>query len=406
MENMLNSYKAGLALGGSFQALDQMEHERAVNGKMNEILGAVRERGGDITMIDSSMYSDRVGLEAMGRVAKQLADTEEYKTRIMGNNIAQARHRYGVFQQYMSDIDSAVKEGDQQRVLALMGSMAAQSGTPYRFSPTEDGQVRVGFITPDGEQEKGTMTMLEAYNMLKPYVKNKGRFIRDSVMHESVTQEENLEYLMNPSKWRTGMDARGNQYTMIPQRIMRNGQLVAGFLVAGPGGQRNMTAEEVAQAGLLGSAGGGLRTGGAGGVDKNAAKIIDAASTVVDPETGEKRRDPYMAKALTMLTQQMGDPDSAMMALQEWERVLAQDEAVAERLAAMPAGQKAMAIIEIMQQQARPAQKQKSAPQKGDDRAGLHARIRDAAAGKGKPDRIATMPAHQSGSFGLYPWNQ
>jgi hypothetical protein len=107
-----------------------------------------------------------------------------------------------------------------------------------------------------------------------------------------------------------------------------------------------------------------------------------------------------------MLTQQMGDPDSAMMALQEWERVLAQDEAVAERLAAMPAGQKAMAIIEIMQQQARPAQKQKPAPQKGDDRAGLHARIRDAAAGKGKPDRIATMPAHQSGSFGLYPWNQ
>ena len=403
VEDIAKSFNLGLGMGSTFQQYDKIAHERAVNGKMNEILGAVRERGGDITMIDPSMYTDRVGLEAMGRVSQQLANMDEYRERAMRSLVQLAKHRHGVSKGYYDNFDSAVKEGDQPRAMSILSNLVALSGAPYKVVPQDDGTFKTFRISPEGERDLGNVSLLDMRNLIAPYMQNEKRFIHDSVLHGMAMEDENRAYFADSSKHKYVTDARGNNYTLIPSTFERNGQKMYGYSVFGPGGQRNMTMEEVTRTGLL--HGQGLQ-GGAGGVGKDAAKIIDAASTVVDPETGEKRRDPYMAKALTMLTQQMGDPDSAMMALQEWERVLAQDEAVAERLAAMPAGQKAMAIIEIMQQQARPAQKQKPAPQKGDDRVGLHARIRDAAAGKGKPDRIATMPAHQSGSFGLYPWNQ
>ena len=247
---ILQAYRAGSEIGGTFQRIDEAMHNRAVQEKMDEILKATNERGGDITMLDPNQYSDRIGLEAMGKVTAQLANTEAYKVRIMQNNAAQARNRFSTFQQYMTDIDSAIKEGDQQRTLGLMSNMAAQSGTPYRFSPTEDGQVRVSFVTPEGISDKGTMSMIEAYNMLRPYATNQDRFIRDSVMYGMATAEDNAMVMQDPRRWRTAVDANGNQYTLVPQRIMKNGQLVPGFLVAGPGGQRNMTMDEVMQSGL------------------------------------------------------------------------------------------------------------------------------------------------------------
>lgn len=404
VKDMVAAYGLGKAMGQGWHDMDAAIHERDVSTRMNDILQAVNEVGGDITMLDPKFSSDRVGLEAMGRVAKQLSNTEEYQTRIMRNNIEQAHHLYGVISQYKNDIGDSIKSGDQQRTYSLMGAAMQQLGTPYTLFQTEDGKMHWGYKTRDGVQDKGEADPVELFQELNRYIGNKGSFIKAITMHRQAMQQENSDNWNDLSKWRTVYDKNGTPFTAIEMNVWDGDSYEPGFMVQTPNGLVEMTSQQLLASGLSPNRGQGLRMGG--GVGKDAAKIIDAASTVVDPETGEKRRDPYMAKALTMLTQQMGDPDSAMMALQEWERVLAQDEAVAERLAAMPAGQKAMAIIEIMQQQARPAQKQKPVPQKDSDRAGLHARIRDAAAGKGKPDRIATMPAHQSGSFGLYPWNQ
>lgn len=408
--DILQAFQTGSALGGAFQNLDQYEHERAVKSRMDELLGAAGQHGGDITMLDASQYADRAGLEAMGRLAAQYSQTEQGKANIMRNNVIQAKHRYGMMQQYLKDVDDAVKSGDQQRVVGLLSNAGSLGGVPYRFTPTEDGRIAVSYIDPDGVHDKGTMTMMEAFEELKARMATKGRFIRDSVMFGMGVQEENMARMMNPGSWKTVTDARGNQYTMIPQVFQRNGQYESGFMVSGPGVHGNMTLEEVQRRGLMAAPAGGL---GGTTLGKDDQKIIDAASTVVNPETGEKVRDPYMAQALTMLTQQVGSADKAMIALQEWERMLSQDEKIAEQLASLPAGQKAMAIIEIMQAQAKApapaAEPKKPAPQKVGGRESLHAGIREAAAGKGgspKNDRVAAMPAYQSGSFGLYDWNQ
>lgn len=382
MNDILNAYKAGSEIGQGFHRVGEAMHEQAVRGKMDEILRATAERGGDITMVDPNMYLDRVGLEAMGRVASDLANTEAYRTKIMQNNALHAKHRFGMFQQYMADIDDAIKQGDQGRTIGLMSNMAAQSGTPYRFSPTEDGQIRVTFVTPEGEVDKGSMGMLEAYNLLKPYATNQDRFIRDSVMYGMATQEENMAYMMNPSKWRTVKDARGGQYTLIPQRIQRNGQTVPGFLVSGPGGQRNMTADEVTRAGFV-AEGGGL-TGGAGGVataglSKDTIKRLDDYSETVDPTTGQKGRDPHMFEALSMLTMAAGgNADRAVIALRDnvLPSVMSQlfDENgeprpeaadVAEQWMSMTDGQKALyAVTWMMQQQAQASGNAPKAEQK------------------------------------------
>ena len=315
MNEMLSAYRAGAEMGHGFHDIDAAMHNRAVQGKMDEILKATAERGGDITMIDPSLYSDRVGLEAMGKVAGQMANTEAWKLKAMQNNAEQARHRFATFQQYFTDIEGAIKDGDQSRTVALMSNMASQSGTPYRFMPTEDGQIRVGFITPEGEVDKGTMSMTEAYDLLKPYATNQDRFIQDSVMYSMATQAENAEILQDPRRWKQATDGNGNQYTLIPQRIYKNGQLVSGFLVSGPGGQRNMTMEEVSRAGLLG--GQGLPASG-GGLPKGVDKVLEGYSTVVDPVSGEKSRDAHMYEALSTLTMLGGgNPNQAVIALRD-----------------------------------------------------------------------------------------
>lgn len=318
--DMLSAFRTGAEIGGAFHKMDEAMHARAVQGKMDEILKATAERGGDITMLDPNMYSDRVGLEAMGRVAGQMAQTEAWKMKAMQNNAAQARQRFATFQQYFSDIEGAIKDGDQARTVALMSNMASQSGTPYRFMPTEDGGIRVGFVTPEGEVDKGTMTMTEAYDLLKPYATSQDRFVRDSVVYGMATQQENAEIMQDPRRWKQAMDRNGNQYTLVPQRIMRNGQLVSGFLVAGPGGQRNMTLDEVAQAGL--AVGGRGMAGGMGG--GNAAKQLEMYATdyAIDADGKQQKYvNPYKYDALSKLAAFGIDPAKGMA---QWDSMVQQ----------------------------------------------------------------------------------
>lgn len=318
--NILQAFQTGSALGGAFQKLDQYEHERAVKSRMDELLGEANQHGGDITMLDASRYSDRAGLEAMGRLAAQYSQTEQGKVNIMRNNVIQAKHRYGMMQQYMKDIEDAIKSGDQQRVVGLMSNAGSLSGVPYRFTPTEDGQLAVSYVGADGVHDKGTMTMMEAYEQMKAHMASKGRFIRDSVMYGMGVQEDNLARMMNTNGWKFVTDARGNQYTMIPQTIMRNGQYEPGFIVAGAGGTRNMTLDEVTRSGLLSSAGGGLVPGGKGGLPKSLEMF--AVDYVIDADGKQQKFvNPYKYDVISKAVAFGQDPAHVMAT---WDQRMAE----------------------------------------------------------------------------------
>lgn len=413
VRDIASIYALGKAMGRGWHEMDAAIHENDVSSRMNDIIQATNAAGGDITMIDPKFSSDRVGLEAMGRVAKQLATTEEYKNRIMRNNIEQAHHLYGVANQYKKDIASRIEAGDQSGAFSLMGAMMQQMGTPYTLFQTDDGKMHWGYKSRDGVQDMGEADAVQLFKEMNNYLNNKGSFMKAVVMHRQAMQQQNADNWNDLSKWKTVYDKNGNPFTAIEMNIWDGDSYEPGFMVQTPKGLVEMSAQQLLASGLSPNrVSMGLGGTAAPAISKDDQKIIDAASTVVSPETGEKVRDPYMAQALTKLTQQVGSADKAMIVLQEWERVLSQDEAIAEQLAALPAGQKAMAIIEIMQAQAKapaPAAPSKAVPQKGNDKKKLHDGIREAAAGKGVPsrdERIAAMPAYQSGNFGLYDWNQ
>lgn len=250
--------------------MDAAIHENDVSSRMNDIIQATNAAGGDITMIDPKFSSDRVGLEAMGRVAKQLATTEEYKNRIMRNNIEQAHHLYGVATQYKKDIASRIEAGDQAGAFSLMGAMMQQMGTPYTLFQTDDGKMHWGYKGRDGVQDMGEADAVQLFKEMNNYLNNKGAFMKAVVMHRQAMQQQNSDNWNDLSKWKTVYDRNGNPFTAIEMNIWDGDSYEPGFMVQTPKGLVEMSAQQLLASGFSpNKASLGLGAGGRGGLPKS-----------------------------------------------------------------------------------------------------------------------------------------
>ena len=270
VREMASAYGLGKAMGQGWHDMDAAIHERDVSSRMNDIMQATNAAGGDITMIDPKFSSDRVGLEAMGRVAKQLSNTEEYKTRIMRNNIEQAHHLYGVVTQYEKDIDSKIGSGDLAGTYSLMGAMMQQLGTPYTLFQADDGKMHWGYKGRDGVQDMGEADAVQLFKELKNYVRNKGSFMKAFVMHRQAAQQQNVDNWNDLSKWKTVYDKNGTPFTAIEMNVWDGDSYEPGFMVQTPNGLVEMSAQQLLASGLSpNKAAGGLGAGGNGALPKS-----------------------------------------------------------------------------------------------------------------------------------------
>ena len=304
---MAAAYGLGKAMGQGWHDMDAAIHERDVSTRMNDILQAVNEVGGDITMLDPKFSSDRVGLEAMGRVAKQLSNTEEYQTRIMRNNIEQAHHLYGVISQYKNDIGDSIKSGDQQRTYSLMGAAMQQLGTPYTLFQTEDGKMHWGYKARDGVQDKGEADPVELFQELNRYIGNKGSFIKAITMHRQAMQQENSDNWNNLSKWRTVYDKNGTPFTAIEMNVWDGDSYEPGFMVQTPNGLVEMTSQQLLASGLSPNRGQGLRMNG--GVGKS-LEMFAMDYAVGEDGKQQKYVNPYKYDVVQKLSGNGIDPAS------------------------------------------------------------------------------------------------
>lgn len=275
---MADSFMQGMQRGyGLSRIIDDMNrrsHEREVNGRIDEILAASNGGQTDLSTLDPKFYSDRIGMEAMGKVSQQLSQTGGYQAKIYENSMKQAKNLWGLTQQYMGDFQGALDAQDEPRARAILGSMVNQLNIPYRFAQEGDGY-RVYHVTPDGERDMGTMSLWDAYSRVKDYVNDENAFVKGSVAYNMANYETNLANMGDTSKWRVGVTKQGKQLAMVPQTFQRNGQMVGGFYVEGLG---NRTVQELLDAGITvsGLTGAGLKEK----LDKARAKAArDKAAT-------------------------------------------------------------------------------------------------------------------------------
>ena len=262
-DSFMGALARGYGLAGILDDMNARAHERDVNGRIDQILAASNGGQQDLSTLDPKLYSDRVGMEALGKVSQQLSQTGEYQNKIFNNGIQQAKNLYGLAQGYMADFKSAVDANDSQRALNIYGNMMNRMNLPYRFVQDGDG-FRVYHITPEGERDMGNMSLMDVYKMTADQLNNEQMFLKGSAAYSMTNWETNQKYMADPAKWRYGVTKDGKQLAMVPQTFQKDGQMVAGFYVQGLG---NRTLDQLDAAGITvaGAMGTGIPKAIAGG---------------------------------------------------------------------------------------------------------------------------------------------
>ena len=290
-DTFMGALQRGYGLSRILDDMNRRSHDREVNGRIDEILAASNGGTTDLSTLDPKYFSDRIGMEAMGKVTEQLSQTTGYQQKIFENSMNHAQDLWKLSQQYMTDFRTAL--GDQEkgipanepRARAILGTMINQLNVPYRVVQEGDGY-RVYHVTPEGEKDMGNMSMLDLYNRIKDTVSNQDTFIKGSMAYGMTNAEQNTKYFSDTSKWRLGITKDGKQLAMVPQMFERNGQLVGGFYVEGLG---NRTLQELADAGITvgGVTGAGLARQYARGVGSR-GRGLGGGDGSSDGEGGEQ----------------------------------------------------------------------------------------------------------------------
>lgn len=309
----MQDVQRGYGLSRILDDMHRRSEERAVNGRIDEILAASNGGQQDLTTLDPKLYSDRIGMEAMGKVSQKLSQTGEFQTKIFENGIKHAQKLYGLAQGYMTDFTKATEAGDEPRARAIMGAMVNQFNIPYRFTPEGDG-FRVTHITPEGEVDAGTMSLYDAYGKIKDFVNDEKTFVKGSAAYNMTNWETNMKYMADTSKWRIGVTKDGKQLAMVPQMFSVNGQLVGGFYVEGLG---NRTLQQLADAGIrvggvtgaglaeqqakaaARAAGRGRRGSGTAGAEEQVTTATGEGGSVKIPQSVYDKADGLFAKGAT-----------------------------------------------------------------------------------------------------------
>lgn len=377
-DDFLSNLAAGLRVWGG---VSDAYHKRDVANRVDQIMKASNGGRGDLNALDPSLVSDGVGMEAMGQITAQLSKTGQAQNQIFQNALINANNQWKMANQYMADFDEAVKNPERQGDAAnLLISMGNSMGVPYRYSMGENGRIKVTHVTPEGEQDMGDMSLVDAYKMAKGYMTSQDSFVKNSVMHNMAMSDINAQIQMaGASKWLTGIDPKtGRQVVAMPQYNLQNGAVE--YIL--PGGAR-MTADQLGKMGIqwgtaaqtarmglrgLGGAGGGGGAGAGGGAGNpanlslhqdtiNAIKTFSTRSVTGEDGKTTHVVDPYKQEILTAFALQGKRPGSVSMIWDQNFNALVNS--------GVPADQASVMVYQKMLQFAQGAPAAPNAPQDG-----------------------------------------
>lgn len=222
-------FAGGLAVGQSVgNTISGIGHQ----ARLKSISDAVNKAGGDISAIDSSLYSDPEGMVALGGFLDQYTTTQEGLLKAKDAHSKVAEQQFQTLSNGLQYLEQ--NQGNPQALTAGIEQLSRHLNLPYnvKFNP-ERNAFDVLYQDRAGEKQTGqSMTAQEVVASLKELVQHSDKFHSLYAQNALSIMAGNNAYKQDPSKWFYAQGDDGRAITLIPQKQPRpEGGIELGYFI-------------------------------------------------------------------------------------------------------------------------------------------------------------------------------
>ncbi|WP_279086216.1 hypothetical protein [Bilophila wadsworthia] len=234
-------------LGGAAagEKMRQVVGEIQINDRLKQIGDAVTQAGGSIDGIDPTLFSDPVGLRALGEYTTQYNSSQE------GLQKAWKNHDQAIMRMFETTT-YAPQAFKQSGDPSILDQASDKLGLPYQtqYNP-ETKRHEVMYAGRFGPEATGqSFTSEELSNLYGGLAKDPKRFSQIAFQYSLATMRQNEDYLKDPSKWLYDNDGKT---VFVPRKMMTANGFRSGYIVTDTANKTSkfMTNEELQQAGVF-----------------------------------------------------------------------------------------------------------------------------------------------------------
>ena len=234
-------------LGGAAagEKMRQVVGDIQINDRLKQIGDAVTQAGGSIDGIDPTLFSDPVGLRALGEYTTQYNSSQE------GLQKARKNHDQAIMRMFETTT-YAPQAFKQSGDPSILDQASDKLGLPYQtqYNP-ETKRHEVMYAGRFGPEATGqSFTSEELSNLYGGLAKDPKRFSQLAFQYSLATMRQNEDYLKDPSKWLYDNDGKT---VFVPRKMMTANGFRSGYIVTDTANKTSkfMTNEELQQAGVF-----------------------------------------------------------------------------------------------------------------------------------------------------------
>ena len=234
-------------LGGAAagEKMRQVVGDIQINDRLKQIGDAVTQAGGNLDEIKTDLFSDPVGLQALGEYTKQYTESTNNLQQAWKNHDQVIQHEF----EYRQNKSDYFKETGDPKAL---DELSEKLGIPYQtqYNP-ETKKHDVMYVGRFGLEPTGqSYTSADLCGMVDDIGKDPKRFSQLRFQYAMATMRQNADYLSDPSKWLYDNDGKT---VFVPRKMLTANGFRSGYIVTDTANKTSkfMTNEELQQAGVF-----------------------------------------------------------------------------------------------------------------------------------------------------------
>ena len=234
-------------LGGAAagEKMRQVVGDIQINDRMKQIGDAVTQAGGNLDEIKTDLFSDPVGLQALGEYTKRYTESTNNLQQAWKNHDQVIQHEF----EYRQNKSDYFKETGDPKAL---DELSEKLGIPYQtqYNP-ETKKHDVMYVGRFGLEPTGqSYTSADLCGMVDDIGKDPKRFSQLRFQYAMATMRQNADYLSDPSKWLYDNDGKT---VFVPRKMLTANGFRSGYIVTDTANNTSkfMTNEELQQAGVF-----------------------------------------------------------------------------------------------------------------------------------------------------------
>lgn len=234
-------------LGGAAagEKMRQVVGDIQINDRLKQIGDAVTQAGGNLDEIKTDLFSDPVGLQALGEYTKRYTESTNNLQQAWKNHDQVIQHEF----EYRQNKSDYFKETGDPKAL---DELSEKLGIPYQtqYNP-ETKKHDVMYVGRFGLEPTGqSYTSADLCGMVDDIGKDPKRFSQLRFQYAMATMRQNADYLSDPSKWLYDNDGKT---VFVPRKMLTANGFRSGYIVTDTANKTSkfMTNEELQQAGVF-----------------------------------------------------------------------------------------------------------------------------------------------------------